>query len=73
MHSIKNTPNPSPLWFKKTVEMVGIDCVQKWYKDIADLEWQVFVSAHGDFARNCDHNAMLQAVEQRIENLQTAR
>ena len=67
MQSDQDVPKPAPLWCKETVGAVGPDCVRKWYEDIAAMNWTYFVGAHGGPARNCDHDAMLQAANKQIE------
>lgn len=66
MQSAPNVPKPAPLWCKQSVGAVGVDCVRGWYQDIAALEWTSCVGAHGVPAKNCDHGAMLEAVEKLI-------
>ena len=66
MQSTQDVPKPAPLWCKTTVGAVGADCVRRWYKDIAAMDWSAFVGAHGTPAKNCDHDAMLEVVEQQI-------
>ena len=66
MQTAPNVPKPAPLWCKQSVGAVGVDCVRGWYKDIAAMEWTSCVGAHGSPATNCDHTAMLDAVEEQM-------
>ncbi|KAL3907881.1 MAG: hypothetical protein SGILL_008692 [Bacillariaceae sp.] len=67
MKSENGVPKPAPMWMKQTVGAVGVDRVRKWYQDIMQLEWNHFVGAHGGSAKDVDHDAVMQAVEESLQ------
>ena len=64
MQAENGVPKPAPMWLKQTTGAVGAERVKQWYKDIMQLEWTYFVGAHGSPARNVDHDAVMQTVEE---------
>ncbi|KAL3925791.1 MAG: hypothetical protein SGILL_000172 [Bacillariaceae sp.] len=63
MNTPHNVPKPAPLWLKQTVGALGADRVRQWYTEITSMDWQHFIGAHGGPARNCDHEAVMHAIE----------
>lgn len=70
MQSAQDVPKPVPLWMKQTVGALGAPRVRKWYQDVIAMEWTHFIGAHGGPARNCNHDAVMTAVEQGLSHVQ---
>jgi len=66
LQAAQDVPQPAALWFKNTGKIMGVGCVRQWYQEIAAMEWTYFVGGHGIFARNVDHQKMVEAMEQQL-------